>query len=195
MSKNRHKNRGGHNKIDLTDREFGKLKVIRDTGRRKSRRPIWQCACECGNQIEVLGKYLLNGDTKSCGCFSKGNAHNRTGYKKLSGSYWYVVAVQAKRRGIPLEISAKDAYEQIQNQNWKCALTGEQIKFAVNIRDCRNEQSASLDRIDNAKGYNKENIQWVHKKINIMRNTLDLSEFRAWCLKVINHTPRVEDQE
>lgn len=42
MSRNdRHTNRGGQNYIDLTGHRFGKLEVLSDTGRRKSRRPIW----------------------------------------------------------------------------------------------------------------------------------------------------------
>ncbi len=185
--KDRHKNRKAHNRIELTGKTIGKLLIIGDTGRRKSRRPIWKCKCECGNEIEVLGKYLLNGDTKSCGCITIGNAHNRTGYKELSGSYWAVIVTQAKRRGIPLEITIEQAYNLITFQNWKCKLTGESLKFANNIRDQRKEQTASLDRIDNTKGYTLDNIQWVHKEINIMKNIFSQEKFKEWCLKVVNY--------
>ena len=67
-------NSGGHNYIDLMGHRFGKLAVLSDTGRRKTRRPIRLCRSDCGIEIEVLGK---NGDTRSCGCYSTGNAHNR----------------------------------------------------------------------------------------------------------------------
>ena len=50
---------------------FGRLLVLYDTGKRKDKKPIWRCACECGNEINVLSKYLLNGNTKSCGCLSE----------------------------------------------------------------------------------------------------------------------------
>jgi hypothetical protein len=185
MSNDRHTNRGGHNKIDLTGKIFGKLTVLKDSGRRKSRRPIWLCQCSCGQQTDVLGKYLVNGDTKSCGCYSKGNAYNRTGFKELSGSYWYIVTSQAKRRGIPCTISAEQAYHQMEKQQWRCAMTGEPLAFAVNLRDSKG-QTASLDRIDNLKGYTINNIQWVQKEINIMRNRLDLVKFKSWCQKVID---------
>lgn len=186
MSKDRHTNRGGHNKINLTGSRFGKLVVVKDTGRRKSRRPIWACRCDCGAEIDVLGKYLLNQDTKSCGCFAKGNAHNRTGFKELSGSYWYVITAQAKRRGIPLSVTIEQAYDQLVDQQWKCALTGVDIKFAVNLRDSRLEQTASLDRIDNTRGYQLGNIQWLHKKVNIMKNIMDQSELIDWCRKIVS---------
>lgn len=183
----RHKNRGGHNKIELTGKRFGKLIVLSDTGRRKSKRPIWKCKCDCGKEVEVLGKYLLVGDTKSCGCYNKGNAHNRTGFKQLGGSYFSHVKINAKRRGIPFEITAKEAYNLLENQGFKCVLTDEPINLVWNYHDDGKKQTASLDRIDNTKGYSKNNIQWVHKKINIMRNALDLSEFKVWCSKVVNH--------
>ena len=189
MSKDRHTNRGGHNKIDLTGKTIGKLKVIGDSGKRKSRRPIWSCRCACGNEVEILGKYLLNGDTKSCGCIAKGNSHNRTGYKTLGGSYWYVVVAQAKRRGIPFSISAKQAYKQMERQGWTCSLTKEPLSFALNLRDSKGGQTASLDRIDNTKGYVKGNIQWVHKVINLMRNKHSVSDFVSWCKKVVENNP------
>ena len=186
----RHKNRGGHNKIDLKDREFENLTVIRDTGKRKSRRPIWLCKCKCGQEVEILGKYLLNGDTKSCGCLVKGNAHNRTGYKSLGGTFWYTIKAGAEIRGIPFLITAEQAYNLYINQDKKCALTGVDILLVENYRDDYLLNTASLDRIDSNKGYTIDNIQWVHKIINIMKNKLSMEEFREWCQKVVIHTPR-----
>lgn len=55
--------------------KFGRLTVSRlkridrtSSGRSK---PIWECACECGNIIETSSANLLSGDTKSCGCWKK----------------------------------------------------------------------------------------------------------------------------
>jgi hypothetical protein len=186
----RHTKRVAHNKIDLTGKRFGKLVVLEDTGIRKSRRPIWKCLCDCGETKNILGKYLLNGDTKSCscGCLTSGRAHNRTGYKELSGCYWYIVIAQAKRRGIPVLITPEDAYNKFISQNRKCAFTDEILTFSNSLRDERKNQTASLDRIDSNKGYTLDNIQWVHKTINIMKNTLSVEEFVEWASKV--HTPQ-----
>lgn len=53
---------------DLTNEHFGKLTVIRQNGRTKDRHIIWECVCECGNIVNVMGKDLKSGHTKSCGC-------------------------------------------------------------------------------------------------------------------------------
>lgn len=31
---------------------------------------MWKCQCKCGNIVVVQDRHLLNGDTKSCGCWS-----------------------------------------------------------------------------------------------------------------------------
>lgn len=182
--KDRHTNRGGHNRIDLVGRRFGKLTVVEDTGRRKTRRPIWLCQCDCGGTVEVLGKYLARGDTKSCGCFSIGNAHNRDSVGEITRSFWTPIVKQARRRGIPFEISREFAWNLYLRQYRRCALTGEPISFSTNIRDQRGKQTASLDRTDNALGYIETNVQWVHKRVNIMKNTMSNSELLEWCAKV-----------
>lgn len=54
-------------KLELTGKKFGKLKVI-SFAYTKNYRTFWNCVCDCGNECVVKGKYLSNGDTKSCGC-------------------------------------------------------------------------------------------------------------------------------
>jgi hypothetical protein len=52
---------------------------------------------------------------------------------------------------------------------------------------CNNEQTASLDRIDNSQGYINGNIQWVHKIINRIKMDLNTSYFVELCKKVAQH--------
>lgn len=62
---------------DLVGQRFGKLTVIRDSGKRRtgSGGVIWVCRCECGQEKEVRQDALLSGTTISCGCAnSRGNA-------------------------------------------------------------------------------------------------------------------------
>ena len=57
------------NVIDMTGQKFGRLTVISRLAS-KHNRATWLCQCDCGNRLEVIGKYLRNGDTKSCGCLN-----------------------------------------------------------------------------------------------------------------------------
>lgn len=54
--------------LDLTGKQYGLLTVIK-----KMSNNMWLCRCSCEeqNEIEVNGRYLLNGHVNSCGCLKK----------------------------------------------------------------------------------------------------------------------------
>jgi hypothetical protein len=54
--------------IDLTGKRFGRLSVIRESGRDKHNKPLWVCLCDCGEERTILGNSLSRNKTKSCGC-------------------------------------------------------------------------------------------------------------------------------
>lgn len=62
--------------IDLTGQRFGKLVVQYCLPySTKENRAIWHCKCDCGGEKDVIGRFLRNGHTHSCGCSnSKGEA-------------------------------------------------------------------------------------------------------------------------
>lgn len=53
---------------NLIGRRFGKLIVLKDSGKRYRRAVLWECRCDCGNIIYKTGNNLLSGNNKSCGC-------------------------------------------------------------------------------------------------------------------------------
>jgi|WetSurSiteA1Bulk_404760.scaffolds.fasta_scaffold00089_24 hypothetical protein len=56
---------------NLIGKRFGKLVINYQSGRTEKKQVIWNCICDCGNMINIKSTYLLNGDTKSCGCLSE----------------------------------------------------------------------------------------------------------------------------
>lgn len=53
---------------DLTNRRFGRLRVIEYSHQDPHRVSIWKCKCDCGETVDVISSNLLLGRTKSCGC-------------------------------------------------------------------------------------------------------------------------------
>jgi hypothetical protein len=49
------------------------------------------------------------------------------------------------------------------------------------------DNTASLDRIDSSLGYVRGNVQWLHKDVNWMKNTLDQDRFIELCKAIVNH--------
>ena len=77
-----------------------------------------------------------------------------------------------------LEIDLKDIYDLWILQNKKCNLTGLSIGWND---EANNKTSCSIDRIDSNKGYTKDNIQLVHKDINLMKNAFTQEHFIKMC--------------
>lgn len=65
-------------KKDLVGQKFGRLTVIKDSGKRKDNRIIWECQCECGNIVYYATNDLTTGNTQSCGCLHKEMVANLT---------------------------------------------------------------------------------------------------------------------
>lgn len=55
-------------RIEMAGRKFGRLMVLEPNGYTPSGAMLWRCACDCGVERTVSGKYLRNGLTRSCGC-------------------------------------------------------------------------------------------------------------------------------
>lgn len=107
--------------------------------------------------------------------------HIRTGCGDLTGTLWASIKANARTRRIEFRLSVEDAWSLFQEQGGLCALSG----VSLTCYAPRGERpSASLDRIDSSKGYSLDNVQWVHKHVNLMKRSLSNEEFVAFCRKV-----------
>lgn len=54
---------------DLAGKRFGRLILVRDSGKRTHRGEVlWQAVCDCGREYLVRGSHVQRGEVKSCGC-------------------------------------------------------------------------------------------------------------------------------
>lgn len=178
---------------DITGQKFGLLTVIQYIEPAKSRgKNRWKCKCDCGKESIVQDNHLTSGRTKSCGCLHKRKGKDSPffkGFEELPMDYFSQVRRNSEKRKKEFSITIEDAWNQFIKQNKKCALTGIELSFNGTVKDNKNsitsKRNASLDRINSSKGYIKENIQWIHKDVNIMKNDLDEKDFFYYC-KLIN---------
>jgi len=150
------------------------------------------CRCICGVEKEVATGVLIAKRTVSCGCIKKrapkltgANSPQFKGYGEIRAHFWHGWTTGAKKREIPFEVTMEYAWNLFVSQGGKCALSGLPLVFGSG--SLHSNTTASLDRLDNAKGYLEGNIQWVHKKVNIMRNALSIEEFVSLCQKISDH--------
>ena len=57
-------------RIDITNKRFGRLVALK-AGRTVKHITHWICQCDCGAIAEISTRALINGRTKSCGCYRK----------------------------------------------------------------------------------------------------------------------------
>ena len=58
----------------LYGKVFGRLTVIDYAGLTGvENRPSWLCKCSCNNELVVIAKSLISGNTTSCGCYKRDN--------------------------------------------------------------------------------------------------------------------------
>ena len=78
-----------------------------------------------------------------------------------------------KKRNHIIDVTIDDLKEQWEKQNGICEFSG--INLILSSYKKINKSpidAASLDRVDNSKGYIKGNIRWVSRSINWMKNTM-----------------------
>jgi hypothetical protein len=166
-------------KIEMIGKRFGKLVVIEEISKNKNGHIKYLCQCDCGNTCEVFGTHLRENKIVSCKCKNKVNG--------VSGDMWYKminsgIKTRAKRSKLEVNITKEYINEIFLLQNGKCKLSGVEITLPTTWRD--RGYTASLDRIDSDKGYIIGNVQWVHKHINVMKNTFPQEMFIFFCKKV-----------
>ncbi len=178
---------------NIAGKKFGQLLVLKDSGKRaKSGRVLWLCKCDCGNTAEINSKYLLSEDTQSCGCLKPTLLHKNTDkVGEISKSFWSRIKRGAKQRNLEFKITREYAWSIFLKQQRKCSLTEMDIHLPKyhgkrSLPNRGRNHTASLDRIDNSKGYIIGNVRWLHKDVNKMKNTHEEEYFINICKKISN---------
>lgn len=172
---------------DLTGQKFGHLEAIEMSGKTKCGASIWKCQCNCGNTKNIRGYHLIGKKIRSCGCLRRETVNIKWKHCGDIGGYmWSSSRISAKRRNIEFNLTIEDMWEQATKQNKKCALSNVPLFFFLRTID-KTKGNASLDRIDSSKGYTKDNVQWVTKKINLLKQSLPQNEFIEICKSVSNN--------
>lgn len=154
------------------------------------------------NEISIskLGKEIncstshLHRTLKKWNCVT--SRHNRlkennespawTGYGEISGLKWCGIKHCAKKRNIQFNITIEEAWNLFIKQNRKCALSGLDL-FLPKTKKLKDKGNASLDRINSEKSYTKENCQWIDKRINKMKMSLNELEFINLCKMIADY--------
>lgn len=179
--------------VDLTGMRFGKLSVIGKgrqlprEGRKFKPMVMWDCVCDCGEKRLLKTGHLKSGACKSCGCDAP-RIGNKNGTWKGCGEFPGHHLCHIRHRAIQFnrefDLTAEFLWELYLKQERKCALSGLDIGFSTQKKG---RSTASLDRIFSNYGYTKDNVWWVHKDINRMKNNFRVEQFHWYCSLVAEY--------
>jgi len=102
------------------------------------------------------------------------------GYEEIPRAWFTKYFLRGRRKHKDGTITMEEVWQVYINQDKKCALSGVPIDFKSTPQGV----SASIDRIDSNIGYHLNNIQLVHKNVNLMKNHFNQQYFIEMCKKI-----------
>lgn len=163
---------------EMVGKKYGRLTTIRFDRKDKNGNCYLFCLCDCGTYHTARTYCLKIGRTKSCGCWGRERAITHGDTDSVEFLTW---------EGIRGRCQCK-THNQYHNYGGRgIDLSDDWLKYENFLRDMGRKPSPehSIDRINNNKGYSKENCRWATQKEqcrNKRNNTMIEFEGRKQCL-------------
>lgn len=143
--------------------------------------------CDCGNSVELPIDRVYRGEFRGCRqCNDAKYGPQQEMKEKLGVDYgFYIILQQIKKGAECRNLDNQISLEQLKliwdRQNGECFYTGIKLYFPIKRDDLKLENGVSVDRIDSNKGYTCDNVVFVHKDINTMKQFYSHDRFVKLC--------------
>lgn len=161
--------------IDRAGQRYGRLIAIKRVGTTKSKKPLWECVCDCGNVTNVNSTSLTTGNTTSCGCYLKERITKHGGWNKSSYNTWRAMM--------------RRCYNPDDKDYKKYGALGVTVyapwhDYSTFAKDVGEPTGAeTFDRIDTTGSYTPENCRWASLSVQA-RNVRVRNKFGAPGIKL-----------
>jgi hypothetical protein len=192
------------NPFSLEGRKFGKLTVIKLNSIKNNHGfRMWECLCDCGNNVIISSNHLNQKKRKSCGCIVKSGLRN---FKNRDDAIWTKLFIdsvikRAKKEKFEIDITLEDFKKISMETCHYCGIQYDKTredrisKFTNKPISDTIIKYNGIDRINSSKGYIKENIVSCCAKCNHAKMDLTQEEFYQHIINIYNHfIPKYEDK-
>ncbi len=174
--------------IDITDKVFGRLRVIRRLGCDKHGNAFWLCKCECGNEKRISSASLRRGMTLSCGCLGRERRKEATCLPNgVSASHrlFRMYIKGARERKLEFSIVRETFLELTKKPCYYCGIQPSQSVQG------RGQNGAyiynGIDRIDSGLGYTSDNVVPCCGNCNEMKMERSVVDFLEHISRIYKH--------
>jgi hypothetical protein len=150
---------------NLKGKRFGRLVVTELADYKVRRNAVWVCTCDCGNFINVQGRNLSHGVTKSCGCLRRDVARETIASKRPASTHRLTGTKVYKAWGSIIQRCTNPKQSRYSDYG------GRGIEYRFDSFEHFYQevgdpptQAHSIDRIDNDGHYEPGNLRWATAK-------------------------------
>lgn len=113
------------------------------------------------------------------------HAVKKNAYRSSSPEAYLFSRLHNKTRKAEISITKEDLRMMWDQQQGKCAVTGMHMTYYPRRMRDSTGLNASVDRIDQSKGYEKGNVRLVCYRVNLMRHSGEDADLLWWCKQII----------
>lgn len=151
--------RQGDRVKDIAGDRFFRLTALDSFSKRNSSgrsQVFWNCICDCGKDVAVLGECLRRGTTKSCGCWSVEKSSEPKTHGMSHSDEYKIFTDMRRRCNSPNNHAYKNYGARGISVEWEC--------FEDFYKDMGERPSPkhTIERKDVNGNYSKENCVWTN---------------------------------
>ena len=154
--------------VDLTGMVFGRLTVLGLYGRTSNGKKNWLCKCSCGSECVISGNNLVQGASKSCGCYRRDITSSSHTTHGRGGSRLYKVWLGMKQRCYNKNNISYDLYGGrgiSVCDEWRTSFESfKEWADSAGYNETAKRGDCTIDRIDVNGNYCPDNCRWTDMK-------------------------------